>query len=151
MRNIRQKQYSQFPPEHDFGKPWWGVAYVPCMTIFRALYDWVIQWHVTGMLWLAEHWQGWRALSNHFCAYAVISVWHVVCLQHFPRACSEQSRSTSILPFNHLIQMPECLSGLVNHDYCMIGPNIFKPPSSSESTPIKLHIYRLNIDDNDVC
>ena len=26
MRNIKQKQYSQFPPLYDFGKPWWGVA-----------------------------------------------------------------------------------------------------------------------------
>ena len=49
---------------HDFGKPWWGVAYVPCMTNLRALYAWVTQWHVTCMLSLAEHWQGRRALSN---------------------------------------------------------------------------------------
>ena len=114
MRNIRQKQCSQFPPVHDFGIPRWGVAYVPCITNLRALYAWVIQWHVAGMLSLAEHWQGRRAMSNHVCA---ISMWHVVCLQHLARACSEQSRSTSVLPINHVVQMPQCLSGFVNHDY----------------------------------
>ena len=82
IRNITQKQYSQFPPVHDFRKPWWGVAYVPCMTNLRALYAWVIRWHVTCMLSLAEHWQGRRALSNHVCAHSVISMWNVVCLQH---------------------------------------------------------------------
>ena len=117
IRNITQKQYSQFPPVHDFGKPWWGVAYVPCMTNLRALCAWVIRWHVTCMLSLAEHWQGRRALSNHVCAHSVISMWHVVCLQHLARACSEQSRSTTVLPINHVIQMPQCLSGFVNHDY----------------------------------
>ena len=117
IRNITQKQYSQFPPVHDFRKPWWGVAYVPCMTNFRALCAWVIRWHVTCMLSLAEHWQGRRALSNHVCAHSVISMWHVVCLQHLARACSEQSRSTTVLPINHVIQMPQCLSGFVNHDY----------------------------------
>ena len=102
---------------HDFGKPWRGVAYVPCMTNLRALCAWVIRWHVTCMLSLAEHWQGRRALSNHVCAHSVISMWHVVCLQHLARACSEQSRSTTVLPINHVIQMPQCLSGFVNHDY----------------------------------
>ena len=117
IRNITQKQYSQFPPVHDFRKPWWGVAYVPCMTNLRALCAWVIRWHVTCMLSLAEHWQGRRALSNHVCAHSVISMWLVVCLQHLARACSEQSRSTTVLPINHVIQMPQCLSGFVNHDY----------------------------------
>ena len=102
---------------HDFGKPWWGVAYVPCMTNLRALCAWVIRWHVTCILSLAEHRQGRRALSNHVCAHSVISMWHVVCLQHLARACSEQSRSTTVLPINHVIQMPQCLSGFVNHDY----------------------------------
>ena len=120
IRNITQKPYSQFPPVHDFGKPWWGVAYVPCMTNLRALCAWVIRWHVTCMLFLAEHWQGRRALSNNVCAHSVISMWHVVCLQHLARACSEQSRSTTVLPINHVIQMPQCLSGFVNHDYCQL-------------------------------
>ena len=102
---------------HDFGKPWWGVAYVPCMTNLWALYAWVLRWHVTCMLSLGEHWQGRQALSNHVCAHSVISVWHVVCLQHLARACSEQSRLTSVLPINHVIQMPQCISGFVNHDY----------------------------------
>ena len=44
-------------------------------------------------------------------------MWHVVCLQHLARACSEQSRSTTVLPINHVIQMPQCLSGFVNRDY----------------------------------
>ena len=117
IRNITQKTYSPFPPVHDFGKPWWGVAYVPCMTNLRALCARVIRWHVTCMLSLAEHWQGRRALSNHDCAHSVISMWHVVCLQHLARACSEQSRLTTVLPINHVIQMPQCLSGFVNHDY----------------------------------
>ena len=117
IRNITQKQYSQFPSVHDFGKPWWGVAYVPCMTNLRALCAWVTRWHVTCMLSLAEHWQGRRALSNHVCAHPVILMWQVVCLQHLARACSEQSRSTTVLPINHVIQMPQCLSGFVNHDY----------------------------------
>ena len=102
---------------HDFGKPWWGVAYVPCMTNLRALCAWVIRWHVTCILSLAEHRQGRRAPSNHVCAHSVISMWHVVCLQHLARACSEQSRLTTVLPINHVIQMPQCLSGFVNHDY----------------------------------
>ena len=85
IRNITQKQYSQFPPVHDFRKPRWGVACVPCMTNLRALYAWVIRWHVTCMLSLARHWQGRRALSNHVCAHSVISMWHVVCLQHLAR------------------------------------------------------------------
>ena len=114
IRYITQKRYSQSPPLHDFGKSWWGVAYVPCMTNLRA---WVIRWHVTCMLTLAEHWQGRRALSNHVCTHSGISMWHVVCLQHLARACSEQSRSTTVLPINHVIQMPQSLSGFVNHDY----------------------------------
>ena len=113
IRNITQKQYSQFTPVHDFWKPWWGVAYVPCMTNLRALYA----WHMTCMLSLAGHWQGRRALSNHVCAHSVISMWHVVCLQHLARASSEQSRSTTVLPINHVIQMPQCLPRFVNHDY----------------------------------
>ena len=87
----------------------------------RELCAWVIRWHVTCMLSLAEHWQGRRALSNHICAHSVISVWHVVCLQHLARACIEQSRSTTVLPINHVIQMPQCLSGFVNHDYYTWG------------------------------
>ena len=120
MRNIKQKQYSQFPPVHDFGKPWWGVAFVPCMTNLRAFYAWVIRRHVTCKLSLAEHWQGRRALPSHVCAHSVTSMWHVVCLQHLARACSEQSRSTSVLPINHVIQMPQCLSGFMNHDYYIV-------------------------------
>ena len=133
IRNITQKPYSQFPPVHDFGKPWWGVAYVPCMTNLRALCAWVIRWHVTCMLSLAEHWQGRRALSNHVCAHSVTSMWHVVCLQHLARACSEQSRSTTVLPINHVIQMPQCLSGFVNHDYC----------SHATFTNILVHLHTL--------
>ena len=78
----------------------------------------VIRWHVTCMLSLAGHWQDRRALSNHVCAHSVIPMWHVVCLQHLARASSEQSRSTTVLPINHVIQIPQWLSGFVNHDYC---------------------------------
>ena len=65
----------------------------------------------------AEHWHSQQALSNHVCAHSVISIWHMICLQHHARACSEQSRSITVLPINHVIQMPQCLSGFVNHDY----------------------------------
>ena len=118
MKNIRRKQYSQFPPVHASGKPRSGVAYVPCVTNLRAIYAQVIQWHVTGMLSLAEHWHGRRAVSNHFWADSVIAMWHVIFLQHLARACSEQFRSTAVLPINHVVQMPQCLPGFVNHDYC---------------------------------
>ena len=102
------------------------MAYVPCVTFcwlvicvtnLRAINAWVIQWQVTGMLSLAEHWHGRQALSNHVGAHSVISMGHVIFLQHLARACSEQSRSTSVLPINHVIQMPQCLSGFVNHDH----------------------------------
>ena len=101
MKTTWQKQYSQFPYVHDLGKPWWGVAYVSCVTNLRALYAWVIQWHVTGMLSLADHWHCQRALSNHVCAHAVKSMWCMVCLQHLARAYSEQSRSTS---FSYIVE-----------------------------------------------
>ena len=85
----------------------------------------VIRWHVTCMLSLAGHWQDRRALSNHVCAHSVIPMWHVVCLQHLARASSEQSRSTTVLPTNHVIQIPQCLSGFVNHDYYSAVPITF--------------------------
>ena len=37
-------------------------------------YAWVIRWHVTGMLSLAEHWHGRRALSDHVYAHSVIAL-----------------------------------------------------------------------------
>ena len=77
-------------------KSWWDVVYVPCVTNLRAFYAWVIRWHVTGILSLAEHWHGRRVPSNHVCAQSVTSKWHVIFLQHLARACSEQSRSTSV-------------------------------------------------------
>ena len=85
--------------------------------ISRAIYAWVIRWHVTGMLSLAEHWHSRRALSNHVFAHSVIVMWHVIFRQHLARACSEQSRSTAVLPINHMTQMLQRLSGFVNHDY----------------------------------
>ena len=85
--------------------------------------------HVTCMLSLAGHWQDRRALSNHVCAHSVIPMWHVVCLQHLAKASSEQSRSTTVLPINHVIQIPQCLSGFVNHDYY---PNQLAPKRGSE-------------------
>ena len=117
MKNIKQKQYSKFPPVHDFGKQRWGVAYVPCVTNLPAIYAWVIRWRMTGMLSLVEHWHGRRTLSNHVCAPSVISMWQVIFLQHLATACSEQSRSTAVLLINYVIQMPQCLLGFVNHDY----------------------------------
>ena len=67
-----------------------SVASVPCVNNLWALHAWVIRWHVSGILSLAEHWHG--------------------------TGCSEQSRLTSVLPINHVIQMPQCLSVYVNHD-----------------------------------
>ena len=72
--------------------------------ISERFYAWVIRWHVTGMLSLAEHWHSRRALSNHVCAHSVIVMWHVIFLQHLARACSEQ-----------------CISGFVNPDYLKLG------------------------------
>ena len=71
---------------------------------------WATQWCATGMLSLAEHWHGRRALSNHVCAHSVTSMWHVFCLQLLARACDEQSRSTSVLHINHVIQIPTSLT-----------------------------------------
>ena len=97
-------------------------VYVPCVINHWTLYDWVIRWHETGMLFFAEHWHVRRVLSNYGCAYSVISMWHGICLQHHARACSDQPRTTSALPINHVIQMPQCLSGFVNHDYWHDAP-----------------------------
>ena len=142
LKNIRQKQYSQFPPVHDFWKPRWGVAYVPCVTNLRAIFAWVIRWHVTGMLSLAEHWHGQQGLSNHVCTHSVISMWHMIFLQHLERACIEQSRSTSVLPINHVIQMPQCLSGFVNHDYWPSSPGIFQlHPAPEKLTSPGLRLF----------
>ena len=132
MKNVRQKQYSQFPPVHDFCKPRWGVAYVACVTNLQVIYAWAIRWHVTGMLSLAEQWHSRQALSNHVCAHSVISIWHMIFLQHLARACSEQSRSTSVLPINHVIPMSQCLSGFVNHDYSDVYVSI---STNLNSTP----------------
>ena len=42
---------------------------------------------------------------------------------------SLESRSTSVLPINHVIQMPQCLLGFVNHDYwCNGQPLMSKDP-----------------------
>ena len=99
----------------------------------------VIRWHVTCMLSLARHWQDRRALSNHVCAHSVIPMWHLVCLQHLAKASSEQSRSTTVLPINHVIQIPQCLSGFVNHDYCLVN-SLFRCRSKKTS---KLHVTGL--------
>ena len=77
---------------------------------------WVTWRQVTGMLSLAEHWHCRRVLSNHVCAHSVISIWHMICLQQHARACSEQSRSITVLLINHVIQVPQCLSVFVNHE-----------------------------------
>ena len=107
----------------------------------------VIRWHVTCMLSLAGHWQDRRALSNHVCAHSVIPMWHVVCLQHLARASSEQSRSTTVLPVNHVIQIPQCLSGFVNHDYWRHGLQILDVWLCSEASDhddaIKWKIFRV--------
>ena len=43
------------------------------------------------------------------CLYSLSHIHVTLFLQHLLRACSEQSRSTSLLPINHVIQMPQCL------------------------------------------
>ena len=60
-----------------------------------------------------------RAVQSCLCSLRHINVARGF-LQHLARACSEQSRSTTVLPINHVIQMPQCLSGFVNHDYCTL-------------------------------
>ena len=97
---------------HDFGKPWWGMVCIPCVTNFRALYAWVVRLHVTGMLSLAQHWHGRLALPIMSRSHI-----HVICLQHLARAYREQSKLISVLHINHKIQMPWCLLGFVHHDY----------------------------------
>ena len=152
MKNILRQKHSQFPPVHDFGKPWWGVAYLPCVTNLRALYSWMIRWHATGVLSLAEHWHGRRALSNHVCAHSGISMWHVICLQHLARACSEQSKSTSVLPINmwsrccnayrDLWIMP--IVSLLQSTYsCNVFPSIVFAPVHRRPTDRECHCYKL--------
>ena len=51
------------------------------------------------------------------CAHSIIVMWHMIFLEHLARACGEQSRSTVVLPINHVTQITQCLSGFVNHDY----------------------------------
>ena len=95
-------------------------------TLWYGMVIWWLCWHRTILIrniTQKPYSQGRRALSNHACAHSVISMWHVVCLQHLARACSEQSRSTTVLPINHVIQMPQCLSGFVNRDYSFMRSN----------------------------
>ena len=113
MKNIRQKQYSQFPSMQVFGK---------CDEAWPMYHVWPISQRFmlgrSGGMWpTCCHWHGRWALSNHVWAHSVVSMGHVICLQHLARACSEQSRSTSVLPINHVIQMPQCLSRFFNHNY----------------------------------
>ena len=49
-------------------------------------------------------------------AHSVISMWHVVCLQHPARTHNGQS----VLPIDYVILLPQCLSGFLNYDYCII-------------------------------
>ena len=76
---------------HDFRKPWWGAAYVPCVTNPRAFYAWgnpvARDLHVVIGRTLAG---STRAVQSCLCS----PMWHVVCLQHLARASSEQSRSS---------------------------------------------------------
>ena len=50
MKNIRWKQYSEFPPVHDIENPWWGMYHVwPISKCF------MLGW--SGGIWLACcHW-----------------------------------------------------------------------------------------------
>ena len=118
MKNIRQKQSSQFPCVHYIGKPWWGVAYVPRVTNLRALYAWVIG----GKLPACCHWLDTGRVDGHCPIMFVLTHIHVTRDMSAAPCKSLQwaiYRSTSVLPTNHVIQMPHCLSGVVNHDYKM--------------------------------
>ena len=84
-----------------------------------------------------------QALSNHLCAHSVISMWQVIFLQHLARAYIEQSKSTSVLPINHVILMPQCLWGFVNHDYCLnmaaglgMAPRLILKPEMTITPPL---------------
>ena len=80
------------------------------------------RWQVTGMLSLAGHWQGRQALSNHVCAHSLISMSHMICLQHLARACSEQYIGQLLFCLSITwSRCPHCLSGSVNHDYRQVS------------------------------
>ena len=64
--------------------------------------DFVLEWSIG--IWLAcVHWlntdRGYRRCTIMFGAYSVMSMWHVISLQHLAGASSEQS----VLPIDHVI------------------------------------------------
>ena len=106
----------------------------------------------TGVLSLAEHWHGRRALSNHVCAHSGISMWHVICLQHLARACSEQSKSTSVLPINMWsrccnayrdLWIMRIVSLLQSTYSCNVFPSIVFAPVHRRPTDRECHCYKL--------
>ena len=93
MKNIRQKPYPQFLTVHDFGKTRWGVAYVLCVANCWS-----------GGMWSpCVHWLNTdrcdRRCPIMLCADSVISMSHMICMQHLATARSEKS----VLPIDHII------------------------------------------------
>ena len=99
---------------HDSGKTGLGVAPALCVTNCRAnsyLDDLVacgqdvfVGWTLAGVIVTAQ------ACSVFTLSYPY-ETW--CCLQHLARARSQ----TFVLPIDYMIQMPQCLSGFLNHDY----------------------------------
>ena len=62
-----------------------------CTMCDQSASDFMLGWS-SGMWSLAEHWYDGLALSNQLW-FLVMSMWHVICMQHLARGCSEQSGS----------------------------------------------------------
>ena len=63
---------------------------------------------------LAKHWHGPQVLSNHvWCSYS-----HIHVTRNLSAApCESLQLGQSVLPINHVIEIPRCLLGFVNHDF----------------------------------
>ena len=81
MKNIWQKQYSQFPYVHDLGKPWWGVAYSVYIMCDQSLSDLCQGDPVARHRHVVIGWS--LALSTGAVQSCLCSLNHImICLQH---------------------------------------------------------------------
>ena len=82
------------------------------------------------------------AVQSCLCSLIHISTWLMVCLQHLVRPCSGQFRSTSVLPINHVIQMPWIMTIMA---WAQIGekalpePNMIPFVDTHTPTPTPTH------------
>ena len=101
------------------------ISHISCVLVMILSFSWRIMFlscdadlsDMNGLMVLQKDWFFGATIAS-LTKIGQFWMWHVVCLQHLARDCSEKSRSTSVLPINHVIQMPQCLSEFVNHDYC---------------------------------